>query len=174
MILWSRKRSRFNERINEKLTDQPASQTAIRVSCTLLSVKRNEIIKYPCLQSSPFWISVNFHFPLFYSVNTKLLLSYHAFCNIFVGNWATFCKWWLICCGGVVSMFLEWFPTMTDTCIWHILSRILRAYSKQTLFAIQIGKWSLHQLPRDRYSHLKALCVVTALKGIIFRPLSLL
>lgn len=115
MILWSRKRSRFNERINEKLTDQPAIQTAIRVSCTLLSVKRNEIIKYPCLQSSPFWISVNFHFPLFYSVNTKLLLSYHAFCNIFVGNWATFCKWWLICCGGVVSMFLEWFPTIWQT-----------------------------------------------------------
>ena len=44
MILWSRKRSRLNERINKKLTSQPVIQIAIRVSCILLSAKRNKII----------------------------------------------------------------------------------------------------------------------------------
>lgn len=37
-----RKRSRFNEKINKKLTGQLAIQTAIRVSCILLSIKENE------------------------------------------------------------------------------------------------------------------------------------
>lgn len=37
-----RKWSRFNEKINKKLTGQLAMQTAIRVSCILLSIKENE------------------------------------------------------------------------------------------------------------------------------------
>lgn len=37
-----RKWSRFNEKINKKLTGQLPIQTAIRVSCILLSIKENE------------------------------------------------------------------------------------------------------------------------------------